>query len=152
MLNMVKQFFGKRGSESAHAPERDSEHDLTVATCALFVEMAKIDESFSDVEMDTIISVLKERYGLSREHADALIAEADMKLDESVDLWQFAKLINENYSIEEKKEILEILWHIVFVDGKMDAHEDYLMHKLGKLLRLSHKELIDAKLKVIHSK
>ena len=152
MLNMVKQFFGKNRSEADRATEGDVHHDLTVATCALFVEMAKIDESFSDVEMETIIGVLKEKYGLSKEHADALIAEADQKLDESVDLWQFAKLINENYSIQEKKEIIEILWHIVFVDGKMDAHEDYLMHKLGKLLRLSHTELMEAKVKVLHSK
>ena len=78
------------------------------------------------------------------------MAEAEKELVESVDLWQFARLINENYSREEKIAIIEVLWKVVFVDGKMDKYEDYLMHKMVKLLRLSHKELIDAKLKILH--
>ena len=83
---------------------------------------------------------------------DALIVEAEKELEESVDLWQFARLINENYSNEEKIEIIETLWRIVYVDGKMDQYEHYLMNMLKKLLRLSHDQLIDAKLKVLHSK
>ena len=102
--------------------------------------------------MDTIISILKEKYGLSREHADALLAEADNELADSVDLWQFAKLINENYSVDEKIEIIETLWQMVYVDGKMDQYEHYLMSKLKNLLRLSHDQLINAKLKVLHLK
>jgi uncharacterized tellurite resistance protein B-like protein len=38
----------------------------------------------------------------------------------------------------------------VFIDGRLDKHEDYLMHKLARLLRLHHKQLIDAKMKVLH--
>ena len=68
-----------------------------------------------------------------------------------MDLWQFARLINENYSPDEKIEIIEILWRMVFVDGKMDRYEHYLMNKLKNLLRLSHDQLIAAKLKVLHS-
>jgi len=79
------------------------------------------------------------------------VAEADRELDESVDLWQFAGLINQNYSVDEKIEIIETLWRMVFVDGKMDQYEHYLMNKLKNLLRLSQKQLIDAKLKVLHS-
>jgi uncharacterized tellurite resistance protein B-like protein len=39
-------------------------------------------------------------------------------------------------------------WQIVYVDGKLDKHEDYLMHKFSKLLHISHKHFINAKLKV----
>jgi hypothetical protein len=35
------------------------------------------------------------------------------------------------------------------VDGRLDKHEDYLMHKLSKLLNLYHGQLIDAKLRVL---
>jgi len=115
------------------------------------VEMARIDETFTEAEMNTIVSILKERYGLSPQHADALIAEAERELEKSVDLWQFSSLINKNYSNEEKIEIIETLWRIVYVDGKMDRYEHYLMNKLQNLLRLSHDQLIAAKLKVLNS-
>jgi len=151
MLDIVKRFFSKTESEAAKNVDQATEHDVRVAACALFVEMARIDEKFTEAEMDTILSIVQDRYGLSREHADALVAEADKELDKSVDLWQFARLINENYSPDEKIEIVETLWRMVFVDGKMDRYEHYLMNKLKNLLRLSHDQLIAAKLKVLHS-
>jgi uncharacterized tellurite resistance protein B-like protein len=151
MIDVVKRFFNKANSKVSKASGQDTEHDIRVATCALFVEMARIDEKFTEAEMNTIISILKERYGLSPKHADALITEAERELEKSVDLWQFARLINENYSNEEKIEIIETLWRIVYVDGKMDQYEHYLMNKLQNLLRLTHEQLISAKLKVLHS-
>jgi len=151
MRDIVKRFFSKTAPLAAKNADRETGHDVRVAACALFVEMARIDEEFTKAEMDTILAIVQERYGLSREHADALVAEADKELDKSVDLWQFARLINENYSADEKIEIIEILWRMVFVDGKMDRYEHYLMNKLKNLLRLSHDQLIAAKLKVLHS-
>ena len=50
---------------------------------------------------------------------------------------------------EEKIEIIETLWRIVYVDGKMDQYEHYLINKLQNLLRLTHEQLIAAKLKIL---
>ncbi len=151
MLDKIKRFFDKAATDGSDNAKQTAEHDIRVATCALFVEIARIDNEFSDAEMETILSILKDTYGLSQEHADALIAEAEQELEKSVDLWQFSNLINENYSTEEKIEIIETLWRIVYVDGKMDEHEHYLMGKLQTLLRLDHNQLITAKLKVLKS-
>ncbi len=151
MVDIIKRFFSKAAAETRKDAGAIPEHDVRVAACALFLEMARIDEKFTEAEKDTILTIVKERYGLSGEHADALVAEADRGLDASVDLWQFARLINENYSTDEKIEIIETLWRMVFVDGKMDRYEHYLMNKLKNLLHLSHDQLIAAKVKVLHS-
>ena len=151
MIDSLKRFFSPSGSGGAGDPGRASEHDIRIATCALFLEMARIDEKFTAEEMETVLAIMQKKYGLSREHADALVAEADKELEDSVDLWQFAKLINANYSIDAKMEIIETLWRMVYVDGKMDEYEHYLMNKLKNLLRLSHDQLIAAKLKVLKS-
>ena len=151
MLNNLKRFFNKITTDDSSDPGQNTEHDIRVATCALFLEMARIDESFTQEETATILSILKDKYGLSQEHADALLAAADEELKDSIDYWQFARLINENYSTEEKIEIIETLWRIVYVDGKLDKFEDHLIHKLSTLLRLSHDQLIHAKLKVLRS-
>ena len=151
MLDKIKRFFDAAAAGGSDNAKQTTEHDIRVATCALLVEIARIDNEFSDAEMETILTILKDKYGLSQEHADALIAEAERELDKSVDLWQFSNLINENYSAEEKIEIIETLWRIVYVDGRMDEHEHYLMGKLQNLLRLDHNQLITAKLKVLKS-
>lgn len=151
MIDRLKKFFSKSPEGVVQDARGKSEHDVLVAVCALFLEIARIDETFSPGEMDTILAILKEKYGLSPQHAEDLVAEAQQELDESVDLWQFSHLINQHYSDEEKQKIIEILWRIVFIDGKMDRYEHYLMRKLRSLLRLSHDQLIAAKLKVLES-
>jgi uncharacterized tellurite resistance protein B-like protein len=151
MIDVVKKFFNKATAEASRDVNQNTVHDIRVATCALLVEIARIDEKFTEAEMETILTILKQKYGLSQDHADALIAEAERELEKSVDLWQFTNLINENYSNEEKIKIIEILWQIVYVDGKMDQYEHYLMNKLQNLLRLTHDQLITAKLKVLNS-
>lgn len=150
MIDFFKRFFSTAAENGGTPAERDNDQDVIVAIAALFLEMGRIDETFTQQEMARVLSILTDRYGLSGEDADALLEEADRELKESVDLWQFAKVINTRYSIADKEKLLERLWQIVYVDGKMDQYEHYLMNKVSKLLGLSHKQLIDAKLKVLH--
>lgn len=151
MIDLFERFFGKGATEASSDKEEAVSHDLMLATCALLLEMANIDGEFSVSERDGIIRILREDYRLSDEHATALIEAADEELKKSIDLWQFAKLINQNYSTDEKLQIIETIWKIVCADGRLDKHEDYLVHKLANLLRLTHKQLIDAKLRVTRS-
>ena len=152
MMEILKTLFGRTGGKVTQEGQELSNRDPIVAVCALCIEIARIDGNFTQQELDTLLSILKDKYNLSPQYADALMAEANRELDESVDFWQFANLINQNCSIEEKIEIIENLWRIVYVDGKMEEHEHYLMNKLSNLLRLSHNQLIDAKLRVLHNK
>ncbi|UCF03606.1 MAG: TerB family tellurite resistance protein [Deltaproteobacteria bacterium] len=151
MIDLVKKFFGKGSSDVSEGKQETAFHDVRIATCALLLEMAHIDGEFSESERESIINIIKKDYDLADEHAVALIEAAGEELKRSIDLWKFARLINQNYSTDEKIQIIEMVWRVIYTDGKLDKHEDYLVHKLANLLRLTHKELIDAKLKVIHS-
>jgi len=150
MINLIKQFFGKSAPSASTDKKQADAHDIRVATCALFLEMAHIDGEFSDSERESIIAILKKDHHLSDEHVAQLLKASHEELKQSVDLWQFTNLINQNYSTEEKIGIIEMIWEIVYIDGKLDQYEDYLVHKLAKLLRLKHEQLIDAKLKILH--
>jgi uncharacterized tellurite resistance protein B-like protein len=147
MIDIVKKFFGKTGKRAEK--EVDSGHDVRVATCALLIEMGNIDGEFSEEEQEHLINNLKGEYGLSDENIKELMKTAHRELDGSIDLWRFTNLINQNYSHDEKNRIMEMVWRVVYADGKLDKHEDYLVRKMAALLRLSHKEMIDAKLKVL---
>ena len=94
------------------------------------------------------MAVLKKDYHVSDDKAEALIAAAKSELKGSLDLWQFTSLINQNYTSAEKTKIIEMVWRIAYTDGRLDKHEDFLVHKLADLLHLSHRKLIDAKVSV----
>ena len=150
MIDILKRIFSLSPGNGKASTGKDADQQVLVAVCALFVEMGRIDGTFSSRETAMVVDLLTKKYGLAADHVDALMKEADRELKESVDLWQFARVINENFDNSRKEKLIERLWRIVYVDGKMDEHEHYLMSKLSNLLRLSHQQLIDAKLKVLH--
>ena len=60
MRDMIKRFFSQ-------VPEKNTSgkrnvQDVRVATCALFLEMAHIDDTFTKEETEIILSILKEKY------------------------------------------------------------------------------------------
>lgn len=148
MINHLKAIFEKRNTEG---PKRDnaSSDDIRMATCALLLELSHIDGEFSETERDLIMDIFQRDYKLDQAKTVSLMEAARSELDDSIDLWQFTNLINENYSIEEKIGVIEMVWRIAYNDHVLDKHEDYLLHKLAKLLHLSHDKLIDAKMKVL---
>jgi uncharacterized tellurite resistance protein B-like protein len=148
MMDLLQSLFGKK--LTAESNTQEPTHDLRVATCALLLEMADIDGRFSESERQRIVGILRKEYGLAAEDIEGLMEASKEQLDQSIDYWHFTNLINQNYSMEEKIRIIEMVWKIAYTDGKLDQHEDYLIHKLANLLRLSHKQLIDAKLRIVH--
>ena len=147
MIDLVRRFYEKVTPSGPKDRESDPAHDVRVATCALLLEMAQIDGRLDDAEKERILGILKREYELSGECAEALLEASRQELEGSIDLWKFTRLINENYSPEEKIAILETVWEIAFTDGRLEKHEDYLAHKMANLLHLDHEQLIGAKLR-----
>jgi uncharacterized tellurite resistance protein B-like protein len=145
---MMRKFMEKYMAEPEVSGQDEAER-LRIATCVLLVEAAKTDEEFSAVEEDIITEILQKEFQLSQEAVKDLMEIAHAEREESVDVYEFTRLINRHYSREEKMKIMEFIWHVIYADARLDKYEDYLAHKLGKLLRLHHHEMIDAKLTVL---
>ena len=147
MFNLKKRLL-KTSQIDPTTPEKDDFERIQVATCIILLEVAKSDDEFSSIEKTTLAAILKKKFDLSAEAVEELFKIADKKREDSIDLWQFTNLINQSYTKEEKKKIVESAWKIIYADEKLDKYEDYLVHKLAKLLQLKHNDLIEAKLKV----
>ena len=149
MIEWVKNLFTKGTGHDGTSHEEDKVFKIGVAACALFLEMAHIDGEFDEKERTHILQILKKQFALSAEQVAPIMKAAKEELADSIDLWRFTHLINQNFVIEEKIQVIEEVWRIAYADGHLEEHEDYLIHKLAELLRLTHKQLIDAKLRVL---
>jgi len=148
MLNL-KKILLKRGPIDLGPPERGEFERIQVATCVVLLEVARSDDEFSYIEKATITAILKKEFQISDETIEELMKIAKDRRKKSIDLWEFTHLINENYSTEEKIKIVEAAWKVIYADDKLDKYEDHLIHKLARLLRLRHSDLIKAKLRVL---
>ena len=147
MIPLVEKFFGKITNNASDVSEKPP-HDIRIATCALLLEMSQIDGEFSESERKSILSIITKDYHLDNKYATAILEAAHEELKKNLDLWQFTNLINRNYTHEEKIKIIEMVWRIAYTDGRLDKHEDSLVHKLADLLHPTHRQLIDTKMRV----
>ncbi|HRX51545.1 MAG TPA: TerB family tellurite resistance protein [Candidatus Krumholzibacteria bacterium] len=143
MLDAIRRFFD---TEMDRPAEADADA-LALAVGALLLEVAESDDEFAAVERATVTDVLRERFSLDADRAARLLELADAARRESSDVFQFTRLISETYDKPRKLAVVEALWRVVWSDGVLEAHEDALMHRLGTLLGLSHRELMALKVR-----
>ena len=142
MIGILKKMMG----EPAQEKNVESEDDAHIALCVLLIEAAHVDGECSDEEMAHVIETLTDKCGVSKADIDDLIEKAYQKRKDAIDLFAFTRYLNQNYSKEEKLRVMESVWRVIHIDGRLAGHEDHFAHKLANLLRLTHKELIDAKI------
>lgn len=122
---------------------------VQVATCALLLEVAHSDGHYQVVEERIVHDLLAGMFDLPADTIAELVDFARDHQQSSTDLFQFAREINAHFSTEEKLAVMEGVWRLIYADGVLDKFEDSIARQLATLLRLSHKEAIGCKVKVL---
>ncbi len=150
MIDKIKMFFNEHMKLSS--PNQLSTDSLRVACAALLLEMMTMDDRIDSNEQQAVLSLLIDQFSLTPEQANTLIDLASQERDEATDYFQFTSLINKQYTLDQKKQLIESLWKVAYVDGVLDMNEEYLVRKIADLLYVPHKDLIQTKLRVQDSK
>lgn len=144
MLKRLLQVFAT-SAERDIAPQVER---IPLAAAVLLLEVAHTDGDFHAAEEALIGSLLKEHFSVADELLEELLELAVETRKNSSDLHQFTREINKAFSQPEKERIIEAIWQLVYADGRLDHFEEALMRQLGGLIGLSHRQLIEAKLRV----
>ena len=145
MFNRIKSILQGGGT----AAEESRFEKVQVATCALMLEVAHSDGHYQSAEAKVVHDLLANTFNLSASAVAELIDYSHEHRENSTDLFQFAREINAHFSRDEKADVMEGIWRVVYADGTLDKFEDALARQLATLLRLDHKDVIDRKLKVL---
>ncbi len=145
MFDLIKKILKKNAATDKSSPSSDQDR-TQVAAAVLLLEAAHVDNECTEKELTHVIDTLRVNFNLSAEITSELIDIARAEKSTAVDLWEFTNQINETHSIAEKTILLESVWRIIYMDGRLDKYEDQFAHRLANLLRLSHRQMIDAKI------
>ncbi len=149
MLRSIKAFFDKRiAPAEAVTARRATEEALRMATAALLLEAVKADAEIADEELVTVRRGLEKKFGLPEKDISKIMDLAGRELDQATSLYGFTRLVDKGFGYEDKKEIIELLWEVVYADGILDKHEEYLVRRIADLVQVSHRDFIEAKLRV----
>lgn len=122
------------------------QHDpLRLATAAVLLDIAYADGEFTPAEDGNVVGFLTGQFGLSAEDAQELLEAADEIRKNTVDHFALTHYIRKNSPLADRIDIVKTMWRLVYSDGKMSGHENYLVRKLADLLGLEHHVMIEAK-------
>ena len=114
--------------------------DARLAMASLMVRLARADGVYDMAEAAEITRLLAERYGLDRQSAEDLRAEAEAVEENAPDTVRFTRSIKEAVAYEDRIAVIEDLWAIVLSDGARDAEEDGLMRLAASLLGVNDRD------------
>jgi uncharacterized tellurite resistance protein B-like protein len=145
VLESLRSFFSAGKSAAAQDPKLDP---IAVAACALLLEIAHADDQFTAEERDRIARHAREDLGVAPEDVREVLRLAEEARRQSVDLYQFTKLVTESFSREQRLRLIEAIWGVVYSDGVLTAVEGQLARRIAELLGFQHPEVQAARERV----
>ena len=129
-------------------PSQFGDDDYRLAAVALLVHAATIDGEMSPREREKLHAVVKRRFALDDGTTDELIDKATLAEHDAVDLYHFTSLLNRSLDEEGRARIIEMMWEIVYADGRRDELEDNLLWRAADLLGVSGRERIELRRRI----
>ena len=118
---------------------------LELSWAALMFEVARSDFTIDDTEREAISLLLTENFALSEEEVATVTEEAAENVDAATCLFEFTRTINEVATVEQKRQLLTMMWRVALADEALSRYEEHLIRKVSDLLYLPHNDFMLAK-------
>ena len=145
MIKRIKDLLSNF-SEIEEEPKEEEISSLDKACSALLIEVAYADKVFDESEITSLKESLKMTYNLDDNIINELIADAKKTIDESTSLYEYTRVVNDEFNYSDKLELLSRIWKLAFADGNLDKYEEHIIRKISDLIHVSHSDFIKIKL------
>ena len=136
---MFKSFL-KNKTDSNQKDDSDNLDDKVFSLACVLIEAAMADESFGEDEKRVINRILMKHFKISKgERLKNIIDKAIKNFDESSDLITHTKIIKENWPLDDRIEVIEMLWKVCLIDGVLEPYEDMLIRRVSGLIYVNDK-------------
>lgn len=120
------------GNGGAQRPHRRD--DLPLAATALLVEAALTDGHMDADERRTIADLVGRRFELSADDARALVEAAEETVAATEQILPFTRVVKDRFEAAERVEMMEMLWEVVYADGRLHDYEANLVRRIAGLI------------------
>ncbi|AZQ85753.1 TerB family tellurite resistance protein [Colwellia sp. Arc7-635] len=143
MLSKISKFFQTLGED---AGQQSNEVSLEIACSVLLCEVMLADGQLDSTEQQKLNDIIAQQFQLSNDEVQDIIKRSLVLCESATDFYQFTSKINENYSVEQRVKMLDMLWKVAYADGELASIEEHIIRKIADLLHLRHSEYIQTKL------
>ena len=69
-----------------------------------------------------------------------MCTDCEDEVEGSSQLFRFTRVINRDYSQEDRVELMEMLWQVAYVDGELHDYEANLMRRIAGLIHVTDRD------------
>ena len=151
MFEVFKKFVSDLADGETH-PSQFADNDYRLSAAALLIHAAAIDGAISDLERERLHAVIKRWFDLDEAATDELVRKATEVEDKSIDLYHFTSLLGRTLDEDGRRRVIEMMWEIVYADGRVSEFEDNLIWRAADLLGVSTRERVELRQRVAASR
>lgn len=118
----------------APAPSSQPYPRKELAVAALLIEAAQIDRRVSQEERLAVARLVRERFALPDDEAVRVLELATGELAAALDDWVFTQAVREGFPEDDREDILEMIWEVVYADGQLARFEGLFMQRMVESL------------------
>jgi uncharacterized tellurite resistance protein B-like protein len=144
MIASIQQWF----KNHLEIDDGDTQHTIELATAVLLYEVMRADSKFEQLEQDSYRKQIDKHFSLSEAELETLCQLSQSQAEDAADYQQFTCVINDIYSPQEKRAVLDSLWSVAYADHELSPDEDYTIRKIADLLYIPHSQFIQSKLSI----
>ncbi len=148
MFESLRQFIADVVSPSATEQQAFDDTGYRLAATALLIHVISLDGEPSAVETQKLHSLIETRFGLDPGTADKLIAAATLEEGQAVDLYHFTSVIMRAVDEQSRARIVEMMWELVYADGRVSEFEDNVVWRAADLLGISQRDRVNMRRRV----
>ncbi|MBY0382626.1 MAG: TerB family tellurite resistance protein [Xanthobacteraceae bacterium] len=148
MLDKLRQFISDVVSPTTQGERAFDDGDYRLAATALLIHVISLDGEPSEAEKRKLHALLEYRFNLDPGTADILIRDATLVEGEAVDLYHFTSVIMRSLNEGGRLRIVEMMWELVYADGRVSEFEENVVWRAADLLGISSRDRINLRHKV----
>ena len=148
MLDKLRQFISDVVAPTGQESRTFADGDYRLAATALLIHVISLDGEPSDAEKRKLHALLEYRFNLDPGTADKLIAAATLEEGQAVDLYHFTSVIMRAVDEQSRARIVEMMWELVYADGRVSEFEDNVVWRADDLLGISQRDRVNMRRRV----
>jgi len=147
MLKEISDFFSELTGGDKPVSQF-AEGDYRLAAAALLVHVATVDHELDEESRAKLHDLLKKRFALDDAATEELIGAAAVADRAAIDLYHFTSLINRTLDDDGRRRLIEMMWEMAFVDGRVSEFEDNILWRVADLINVPQRERIEIRRRV----
>src|SRR5262249_4249621 len=142
MFESFRKFLSDVAEGGKH-PAHFDYNDYRLAAAALLVHTAEIDGNMAETERRKLNDLLQRRFELSESDTQALISDDTEAEIRAIDIFHFTTVINRSLNENDRLRIVQMMWEIIYADGRVSEFESNLIWRAADLLGISSRDRIE---------